>query len=397
MAHRGGPIADISRCFVVCVLFMVPQALCINHIGEKHPDLVNALQAKFNKPVIWQEGVLDKLNAAQQKQGDGIDQAIKMDEVTVFEGDNVVYLANAIPPGPYRVRIGDKIAYLAQPHPAVECELTPKDKLAGIEYKDDCVRHLSVQVENSTIGKSWEETDEGQGPVTSPQITLSKDQLQSISQTILRTSRLLEAWAPYIDRPDGPLSLLILVDARKLKPGNATSVVAVLKSPYTNDYHLASTAGRARIVYGELLDGQYTPEWDSPFLDDCELQVRYRDFEGDKATKQIELISNTCGARLQYPMLTVLDLGGRELTREERGCAKDVLPFFRLDEKLCPIIGTTFEIVDAEGGGLEILVGQDFDNSQGTPRDYILKHGVYKDIEEPRPGRKGLKSHGRDK
>jgi hypothetical protein len=98
-------------------------------------------------------------------------------------------------------------------------------------------------------------------------------------------SRLLEAWAPYTDRPSGPLSLLILVDARKLKPGNAVSVVAVIKSPYANDYHLASTAGHARIVYGELRDGKYFPEWDSPMFDDCELQVRYRDFKGDQASK----------------------------------------------------------------------------------------------------------------
>lgn len=382
MAQRPGSIACIPRLLIVIsVLFMVRQALCIDHIGEKHPALIDALQAKFDKPVIWQEGVLEKISAAQQRQGDGnLDRAIKPDEVTVFEGDNVVYLANAIPPGPYRVCIGQKIVYLAQPHPAVECALNLKDKLAGIEYTDDCVRHLSVQVENSTIGKSWEETDEGQGSVTSPQIKLSNEELQSISQTILRTSRLLEAWAPYTDRPGGPLSLLILVDARKLKPGNAVSVVAVIKSPYTNEYHLASTAGHARIVYGELRDGKYISEWDSPVFDDCELQVRYRDFKGDQATKQIELISNTCGARLHYPMLTVLDLNGRELTRENRGCASDVLPSFRLDDKLCPIIGTAFEIVDSEHG-LEILVSQDFKNTEGAPRDYVLKDGVYKDRE----------------
>jgi hypothetical protein len=378
MSHQGIPIARISRLLVVFLSLLVLQGFGINHIGEKHADLVNALQAKFHKPVIWQEGVLDRISAAQKK-GNDLDQAIKK-EVTVFEGDNVVYLANTIPPGPYRVRIGDKITYLAQPHPAVECTLSLKDKLAGIEYTDDCVRHLSVDVENSTIGKSWEETDEGQGPVTSPQITLSKDQLQSISQTILHTSRLLEAWGPYIDRPNGPLSLLILVDARKLKLGATISVVAVLKSPYTNDYHLASSAGHARIVYGELQGGQYSPEWDSPLLDDCELQIRYRDFTGSKTTKQIELISNTCGARLHYPMLTVLDLNGRELTREERGCANDVLPSFKLYEKLCPIIGTTFEIVNAEAGGLEILVRQDFDNTEGVQRDYVLKNGVYKDV-----------------
>jgi hypothetical protein len=79
-------------------------------------------------------------------------------------------------------------------------------------------------------------------------------------------------------------------------------------------------------------------------------------------------------------MLTVLDLNGRELTREERGCANDVLPSFKLYEKLCPIIGTTFEIVNAEAGGLEILVRQDFDNTEGVQRDYVLKNGVYKDV-----------------
>jgi hypothetical protein len=79
-------------------------------------------------------------------------------------------------------------------------------------------------------------------------------------------------------------------------------------------------------------------------------------------------------------MLTVLDLNGRELTRESRGCANEISPHFGLNDNLCPIIGTAFEIVNAQDGQLEILVGQDFDTTEGTPRDYVLQGGVYKDI-----------------
>ena len=168
-----------------------------------------------------------------------------------------------------------------------------------------------------------------------------------------------------------------MVDARKLKADGPVSVVTVLKSPYTNGYHLASTLGRARVVYGEMVDGKYTPLWDSPLFADCELQVRFRDFKGTKQSKQIELVANTCGARRRYPMLAVLDLDGRELTREVRDC--DILPPLPAEQKLCPIFGTAFSLAETENGSLELSVGQDFDDTERTPRDYLLEYGFYVD------------------
>lgn len=385
MSHRVLLLAFV--CFSGLFGPLPLRANQIQHIAEKHSELIELLQAKFAKPIVWQAQVLDQISNAQASSGPDLGKAIKASGITVVEGDNVVYLANAVASGPYRVNIGDKVVYLAQPRPPIDCGLTPQDKAAGVEYTEACVKHLSIKAENSTIAKSWEETDEGagSGPVTTPQITLSVEQLQSISDSVLRSARLFEAWSYYQGRPTGPLSLMLLIDARQLKINGPISVVTVLTSPYTNENHLASTARHARIVYGEMVDGKYTPIWDSRLFDDCELQVRYRDLKGTKNSKQIELIANTCGARLRYPMLSVLDLGGRELTRELRDCnTSSSLP---LEQKLCPIIGTAFSLSETSDGSFELYVGRDFEDTEGAPRDYFLENGIYVD-KSIRPSKK---------
>ena len=139
--------------------FLTPLSLQANqifHIAEKHSELIDALQAKFAKPIVWQDKVLDQISNAQAGSGTDLDRAVKVSGITMVDGDNVVYLANAVAPGPYRVSIGGKVVNLAQPHPPIDCEPSYQDKIAGVEYTDSCVTHLSVEVENSTIAKSWE-------------------------------------------------------------------------------------------------------------------------------------------------------------------------------------------------------------------------------------------------
>jgi hypothetical protein len=187
-----------------------------------------------------------------------------------------------------------------------------------------------------------------------------------------------------IASPDGETAmrqLFLWIDARRLKAVSCESVIAVLTSE--------GIGGTSRLAYGEVRDGRLRVLWDSPLFLGFLLNMGYRDVNGD-ATEEILLWSKWGNSLEGRQLLTILDIKGNELTRQEQDCGAApstgewysvVLPEVREKQAVfCPIIADEMELVrSSDGKNLEILaegVWHPDAESQRRCR-YRLKRGRY--------------------
>jgi hypothetical protein len=91
--------------------------------------------------------------------------------------------------------------------------------------------------------------------------------------------------------------------------------------------------GTARLIYGELRNGQFAMRWDSPLLKAFFWGLGYEDLDGDK-TKEIVFRSDLSRDGRFY---SIFDVTGKELTRQQV-CETDTLAGFDEHSGVCPIL-----------------------------------------------------------
>lgn len=160
-------------------------------------------------------------------------------------------------------------------------------------------------------------------------------------------------------------NLNIAVWTGQLGSGKYESVVAIISGR-----PLFSTA---RLVYGELRDGEYVLLWDSPLFTVLHGKVYFADVNGD-GNKEIVIESTTYGNQ-EYPMLLIFDSDGREITRQRKcdtGIAAD--DNFNEEDGTCAVFGEDITFSENEQGPKDIYV-KNWEDSQN--HIFKLSNGLY--------------------
>lgn len=163
-----------------------------------------------------------------------------------------------------------------------------------------------------------------------------------------------------------------------LGPGDQESVIACINGQGRTDF------STARLVYGELRDGQYVILWDSPLFNILHGNIYFKDVNGD-GWKEIVIDSTNYGNQ-EYPMEVIFDHNGREITREQE-CQTTIAADGNLtaEDGTCPIFGRDVEFSstvnpppdpeEAKNQPEEIYVTGWYED--GKNHVFKLSHGVY--------------------
>lgn len=163
-----------------------------------------------------------------------------------------------------------------------------------------------------------------------------------------------------------------------LGPGDQESVIACINGQGRTDF------STARLVYGELRDGQYVMLWDSPLFNILHGNIYFKDVNGD-GWKEIVIDSTNYGNQ-EYPMEVIFDHNGREITRQ-RKCEMTIAADGNLtaEDGTCPIFGHDVEFsstvnppADPEAAKSEpeqIYVTGWYED--GKNHVFELSHGIY--------------------
>jgi hypothetical protein len=111
-----------------------------------------------------------------------------------------------------------------------------------------------------------------------------------------------------------------------------------------------------RLVYGEHSDGKVCLKWDSPLFYGDDVRMAYADVNGDGVK---EILLNSRHGR-DGAMLSIFDVAGEELTRQEKegeDCAAASGGLYSGEGGVCPLHGNSVDLVPApDGKGFDLLV-----------------------------------------
>ena len=198
-----------------------------------------------------------------------------------------------------------------------------------------------------------------QWPATASARRLTADEERDISQAIFKVARTPLVAPEYDIGPDPQVRAvdvpLALMTARILR--DRESVLGIW----------GRDMGVRRLIYGEMTATGYKPLWDSPLMPGFFIALRLLDVNHD-GTKEI-IATARYGSSGRF-MLTMFDVNGRELTRQN-DC---VTTGFPIDETngVCPINGEDMSFDEKPDHTVDILV----DDWNG-PRRFALVGGRY--------------------
>jgi hypothetical protein len=180
------------------------------------------------------------------------------------------------------------------------------------------------------------------GPIGQP---LTPDEQQHIAQTIYRSARTppLGAFTMGPEAANTTISetVPLTLGAVTLKPG-VRSILALW----------GDDEGRRRLVYGEMVQGQYTFLWDSPVLSGHRASLSFEDVDGD-GVREIAFAS-LFG---RYDMLvSIFTRAGVELTRQADCLTDWVNHKSRKPTAVCPVVGEQIDLQPAVAGKRDLLV-----------------------------------------
>jgi hypothetical protein len=209
----------------------------------------------------------------------------------------------------------------------------------------------------------------------------SPDERSRIAEAIAQAARTVPVVAPIVPGPDGEtanIEATLSLDIRPVDGSEAEGVIAVW----------GQAGAASRLIYGELRSGEYQALWDSPLFESAGLSIEVEGLDGDLPTA-IELL-RYWKARAS---LVILDLRGRELTRQD--CSFDPYhpgfkpPGFSPRGRTCPIFAQSIELDRRSGSLPDILarapIGASGARETGVYR-FSLRNGAYSPrLESQRP------------
>lgn len=203
---------------------------------------------------------------------------------------------------------------------------------------------------------------------------LTARELGMVRQYAVRDTRTTPVYTHDSPDSDGTVNAdyLLRSTAVRLKTAQTESIVSVVGRPGLT----------ARLVYGELRDGQYEIHWDSPLFYAWLLEVGFEDVDGD-GVKDILIKSGYGTSAPQEVMLTIFDQKGHELTRQSY-CDFDLTWGYEATELVCPIVAQEITLADAQGGKRDLLVRAKDSRERLTLHRYSLREGRYVDAGEAR-------------
>ena len=192
--------------------------------------------------------------------------------------------------------------------------------------------------------------------------SLTTIEQEKIADKIFHQSRPVPlAYSDQDTRADGTteMKILLQLDAHRLKSG-VESIIGVLGQPRSEK----------RIVYGELRNGDYEVQWDSPLVEGGDFELGYQDVDGDGT---LEIITKARAYR-SGDAITVFSFSGKELTRQS--CPEDQFTRDAIGSA-CPIVGQRVTLGQPRNGKRDILVIPFEASDWSHPERYTLSNGHY--------------------
>jgi hypothetical protein len=194
---------------------------------------------------------------------------------------------------------------------------------------------------------------------------LTKEEQGQISKVIFEQA-LVPPLVPgfaHVAGDTGEISMALILDAHHLSP-ETESVVAVF----------GPARGKMHLVYGELTHGVYRVLWDTPLLGGPDLNLSYRDVDGD-GIPEIVLRWTEAGGNVIYDALAVFNVEGEELTRQQ-DCYPSLL-YAESAQFACAIWGASLGFEKTISGRYDILDVPGFETNPQDAERYTLVDGHY--------------------
>jgi hypothetical protein len=202
-------------------------------------------------------------------------------------------------------------------------------------------------------------------PIPPGSRALTKEEQDQIAKVILDQA-LVPPLVPgfaHVNGDTGEINVALILDAHRLLPGTE-SIVGVFGSP----------RGKMRLVYGEIAHGVYRMLWDTPVLGGPDLALSYKDVDGD-GIPEIVLRWTEAGGNVIYDALTVFNIKGEELTRQQE--CNSTLPYAESAQFACAIWGINVSFEKSNSSEYDIVDVPDAQTEPGDAERYTLVNGHY--------------------
>lgn len=317
---------------------------------SKFDATVDCVRDVFGKPVVWEfHGLTTPLQSCTEAKPD-LQDSLTRAGIRVMDAGAFTFLVNA---------------QLFQPQPARPFSPPPLPPLKWTDIK--VTLHLQTIHEDELMPKD----------------------AQAIAGEILKSARLIPLSVYKLDAEGYPKKGALDVDLNialwqgQLGPAKDESVVAII--------HGRPLFSTARLVYGEIKDGKYSMQWDSPLFNVLHADIEFQDVNGD-GWKEVVIESTNYGNR-EYPMMVIFDRSGHELTRQKK-CNTDIAADnnFTEEDGTCAIFGSDIELSgdaqDSQNGddkSVPTAVDINVSDWDGQVQVFKLVNGLY----APSPATRG--------
>ena len=197
-----------------------------------------------------------------------------------------------------------------------------------------------------------------------PTTVLAPRQAHDVARTLLTQARSIPLVTTEEAAADGSVEIALNVSfvAAGSPSANEMPVVAIIDR--------LPLARASRLVYGTLSDGSFRPIWDSPLFRATNA-IALLDVTGDGLPEIV--IESSTGGNQSSPILVIVDIDGREMTRQ-RDCDAAMHDGFTERDGVCAIRGVDVELSDDEEGPRSIEVRG---WSDGSDRTFRLENGRF--------------------
>jgi hypothetical protein len=299
-----------------------------------HEQIQDCLRALWGEPVFWDNNAVAPVNPSVcNLPADQIDQTLKRQHVIAFRLSNAVLLANAW----------------------------------GFDQQSGALRYqwktpeINIRVLPRVLPGGRTPTDA---------------ELREVADAVLKRSHLTPLTCPLkaSEKEKGRLAFNILVWVEKLHVGSDQESAVALLGNSDPDHEELMNPGR--LVYGDLKDGRFDYQWESPLVNTVLFQFGFANLLRN-GNLQILLTSDLGAGR--HTAFYAFDLDGREIASDNSTCgAFDNLSVH--SAVACPIITNTgINVVDTSSGPKELVATDE----SGKKLRYVFRGGRYRRVSGP--------------
>lgn len=195
----------------------------------------------------------------------------------------------------------------------------------------------------------------------------SDKEQDTIAEQVFREARMIPLYAiDHESKDEITLKFDMKFCRTKLRPDASDSILLMLEQVIDQVPDRGSSVGR--LVCGKMVNGEFKILWDSRLFVGHAV-VHFEDVDGDGWQEIV--VESVTGGVFEYPIWTIFDRNGREITRQKK-CDTTIRPFTE-EDGVCDLSGIDISFSGSLQGPKEIIVAKD----RGKRIVFKLQNGMY--------------------